>query len=179
MKKLSKKLMIVIGAGIAVVIVAVVVILLLCAPKKLSGEVLETSVENTVASVRLEGEETPEYITVMEEKTSVKVLSFERDGDLAYARLLIKAPDLYTAAKTLNESGETDPEALDASFSVLLQDAEMLETEVDLTFVLNEDGEWEPMITEEFFDAYYGGILRLRDEMYEEALKDKEGSDHD
>ncbi|MBQ2273630.1 MAG: hypothetical protein II337_09250 [Clostridia bacterium] len=178
MKKLSKKLMIGIGAGIAVVIVAVVVILLLCAPKKLSGEILEASVENTVASVQLQGEETPEYITLMEEKTSVKVLSFEQDGDLANARLLVKAPDLYTAAKTLNESGETDPEALDASFSALLQDAEMVETEVDLTFVLNEDGEWEPMITEEFFDAYYGGILRLRDELYEEALK-KEGSDHD
>ncbi|MBQ1217709.1 MAG: hypothetical protein IIX85_07095 [Clostridia bacterium] len=170
--------MIGIGAGIAVVAVAVVVILLLCAPKKLSGEILEASVENTVASVQLQGEETPEYITLMEEKTSVKVLSFEQDGDLANARLLVKAPDLYTAAKTLNESGETDPEVLDASFSALLQDAEMVETEVDLTFVLNEDGEWEPMITEEFFDAYYGGILRLRDELYEEALK-KEGSDHD
>lgn len=179
MKKLSKKMIIIIAvAAAAVAVITTVLVIILTAPKELSNEVLKSSIDDRIASVQLPCEEAPSYITVMEEMTGVTVLSFEREDDIATALVRIKAPDLYTATKSLEESGELDPETIDAALAELLRKADMVETELSMTFYLTDDGEWKPVITEEFLDAYYGGIIRLRDEAYNEAFKEKETTEN-
>lgn len=179
MKKLSRRTILIIASVIAVVAISIAVAVILTTPKKLNNEVLEASIDDCIASVQLPGEETPEYISVMEESVIVTVLSFEKEDDIATALLRIKAPDLYTAAKTLNDSGSFDPETIDSTLAELLRKADTVETELSMTFYLTDEGEWEPVLTEEFLDAYYGGVIRLRDEAYEDYFKDKETTEND
>jgi hypothetical protein len=90
------------------------------------------------------------------------------------------------AIQTMVENGkekvvgkDVTVDEIDRLLSEMLAKAEMLETELTLEFYLDEDGEWQPFLTEEFLDAYYGGAIRLRDEAYDQAFKDKEASEND
>ena len=65
--------------------------------------------------------------------------------------------------------GELTEEKIDAALMEALQDAPLVETEVELIYQ-KVNGVWEAAVTEEFVDAYTGGLLRLRDEYYNEIL---------
>ena len=109
-------------------------------------------------------EETPTYLAVMEENNSFEILSFKENGETADALLLVRAPDLYTVLTDVSARTELSEEEMFASLAQELQTAPVLETEVALQFQQIDD-EWQPILTTEFMDAYYGGILRLRAEM--------------
>ena len=117
-----------------------------------------------------EDEQAPAYVTMTEEKSSYEITSFVENGDLADALLLVRAPDLYSLLKEIEaREGLTDEEKM-AALEQELPNAGMLETEVAMQFQL-VNGQWQPILTSEFMDAYYGGILRLRAEIYESMME--------
>ena len=81
------------------------------------------------------------------------------------------SPDLYAVVKELEARPMTDPEAIDTALYQALADAPTRVTEVSLTFT-DIGGQWKPIITEEFRDAYYGGLMTLRTEFYDQAYEE-------
>ena len=78
---------------------------------------------------------------------------------------VVHASDLYTLAKELDETNEyATEEELRSAIVEAIGKAELVEREVALEFRATENG-YEPILTMEFFDAYYGGVLKLLDEM--------------
>lgn len=114
-------------------------------------------------------EEKPTYLEKVEELQSYKILSAEQDGDIINATVLVSAPDLYTIAKTLEVEGELTEEKINAALVEALKNATPVETEVKLIYQ-KINGVWEAVLTEEFADAYTGGLLRLREEYRNEVL---------
>lgn len=179
MKKLSKKMIIIIAVAVIAVAAVIAVIIIVTSPKKASKEILESSVNECIEFVNLPDEQVPNYIEVLEERARVTVKKFVSDGDTATATVTVTAPDLYTTVMELNSREDVTVDEIDSLLSEMLAKAEMLETELTLEFYRDEDGEWQPFLTEEFLDAYYGGAIRLRDEAYDNAFKDKETTGND
>jgi hypothetical protein len=186
----NKKIMIFIAAGVLVIIgIIIAVCLFLRQPGGSGSETEEITInedgiideqEKVVLDVRLDRditmmemaygtEEIPGYLEEVEELRSYEILEATQEEDVIYTTVLVKAPDLYTITKNLQIEGELTEEKIDAALMAALQDAVLVETEVELIYQ-KINGVWEAAMTEEFVDAYTGGLLRLRDEYYDEIL---------
>lgn len=142
--------------------------------EKLDSEdiyLLEEGVERefTILELAFGEEEKPDYLMEMEDKSKYEIVSMEQDGNFIAAIAKVSAPDIYTIAKNLKVEGELTEEKIDAALTEALKNAQLTETEVPLHFEY-VNGEWKMVMTKEFTDAYYGGILRLREEYYQNAL---------
>ncbi|MBE6699325.1 MAG: hypothetical protein E7584_03675 [Ruminococcaceae bacterium] len=105
-----------------------------------------------------------EVLSQTEERNGFEILSFSETETGGVARVRIYAPDLYTMAKELDEKNEyVTEEELKNAIVDAIDKAELVEREVILEFQATENG-YEPILTMEFFDAYYGGVLKLLDE---------------
>lgn len=122
--------------------------------------------------------EAPKYLLDLEARSSYETVSFEvsPEGDFVDAVVQVSSPDLYTAYKEAGELGPMSEAEINAFWEKLVADAAMMETQVNLQFVLI-DGVWQPQWTEEFMDAYYGGLMRLEREYYESMLEGGAGFD--
>ena len=68
------------------------------------------------------------------------------------------------------KSGEDwTEEQLDQAFTQAMTEAKLVELEGTL-ILYEEDGQTQVEVGEGFWDAYYGGIMRVRDEYYEELF---------
>lgn len=133
--------------------------------------VLDIRLDRDVAMIEMAygEEEKPTYLEKVEELQSYKILSAEQDGDIINATVLVSAPDLYTIAKNLEVEGELTEEKINAALVEALKTATPVETEVKLIYQ-KINGVWEAALTEEFADAYTGGLLRLCEEYRNEVL---------
>lgn len=115
-------------------------------------------------------EETPGYLEDVEELRTYEILDATREENVIYATVFVKAPDLYTIVKNLQIEGELTAEKINAALIEALQDAVLVEKEVELIYQ-EVNGVWKAILTEEFVDAYTGGLLRVRDEYYNDILR--------
>ena len=71
---------------------------------------------------------------------------------------------MYTVAKNIDENYtfETEEELKNAIIDSIGK-AQIVEQEITMEFIKTEAG-YEPVITMEFIDAYYGGVIKLLDE---------------
>lgn len=124
--------------------------------------------QNVMNDVMLEDGEPNEILVATESRCGFEVLSYTKTDTGALVTLLVYAPDLYAVAKEIDENYvfETEEELKNALIEAIGK-AQIVEQEVTIEFEKTEDG-YIPLLTEEFFDAYYGGVLTLLDEMMAE-----------
>ena len=123
-----------------------------------------------VLDVAMSGDEEPEGLLVESEaRSGFKVLSCTETDAGVIVTFLVHAPDLYTVAKDIDENYtfETEEELKSALIDAIGK-AQIVEQEVTIEFEKTDDG-YEPILSIEFIDAYYGGILKL----YNEKLTEK------
>lgn len=86
----------------------------------------------------------------------------------------VYAPDVYNLAKELDAQGSAvNPDAMQAVLVEAVQNAPIVKNEVQLLFVLTDNG-YKPILTGEFMDAYYGGVIRLLEEMVNQRINGTE-----
>ena len=151
--------------------------LLLCGCKKkdtpqdedvLDLETLQQIMDDTMAEAQKEADGTPEYLQEMDRRTTVEVLEFEEaEDDYVIAQVLVSAPDLYNVVKDLEDEKFTSEEEVDEALTEGVRDADLIETQLEIEFYLEEDV-WTPVLTEEFADACYGGLMTYRQEYYDQ-----------
>ena len=117
------------------------------------------------ASNIVEDEKIPEYIAYLEEKSTFEVISADNSNDTTInSKIKITAPDLYsTINKIKSEMDTIDENQFDKTILDELKKASVIVSEEDLQFKF-VDGKYQPILTDSFLDAYYGGIFRLREE---------------
>jgi len=158
-------------------ILLVCLCLLLCGCKKndtsqeedvLTLEMLQQIMDSTMAEAQADAEGTPDYLLEMDQRTTVEVTDFEEVEDgYAIAQVTITAPDLYSVVKDLEDDRFSSEEEVDEALTEGVENADLLETELEIEFRL-EDGVWTPVLTEEFADACYGGLMTYRQEYYDQ-----------
>lgn len=135
-------------------------------PKAASKEVLKESLNTSIGLAAIVDPATdPEYLTKTEELNSFEIISFTADGELADAVVKVSAPDLYSTVKKIEAMEDKSTAEKEAMLPAELAKAQITVTELEMQFELI-NGEWKPVITDEFLDAYYGGIGRLRSEYF-------------
>lgn len=166
----TKKLLVPVVIVLVLALVAVGVLAFRGAGERvqISEELLQQSLERQMRMTQTAEEGTPAYLLAMEELSVYTVTGYEMTADdTAVARVDVSAPDLYSVIKGLeNRSFASDAE-MDAALVEGIRAAAVRETELEITFCL-EDGMWVPVLTDAFVDAYYGGILTYQAEVYAE-----------
>ena len=150
-------------------------------PEDIVSEIedIETQVQGSLQDVlnaAMSGDaESNELLSETEYRNGFKVLSYSETETGVLVTLLVYSPDLYTVAKEIDENYvfETEEE-LEAAVIEAVGKAEIIEQEIEVEFIKAGDG-YEPVLTMEFFDAYFGGAFKLLDdalaEMNEEATE--------
>ena len=150
--------------------------MLLCGCKKedpvqedgLSLEFLQQIMDDTMAEAQAEAEGTPEYLLKMDARTTVEVTDFEEIQDgYAVAQVIVTAPDLYSVIMELQDEQFSSTGEMDKALTAGVEEAELIETQLEIEFYLEEES-WTPVLTEEFADACYGGLLTYRQEYYDQ-----------
>ena len=130
---------------------------------KVNKDILEESLNEVMNEAK--EEKGAEFLVLLEEKISCKLLSFEEieDGSVE-GKVQVKAPDFYSILKEFEQMPFTSEEDINALMMEKVEQADMVEKEVTLTFVYEEESGWKPLLTDTFVDAYYGGFLTYRSE---------------
>ena len=116
-------------------------------------------------------ESSPAFLKELDNRNGYEILTLSKSEEIYLATVCVYAPDVYAVARKLdNESGELTQEELAEQILNEIKSCELVEKEVQLLYRL-QDGQYVPVLTEEFVDAYYGGVLRL----YEDALEQLTG----
>ena len=140
---------------------------------------MEATLEETLDVVLYvpeeQAEEEPDFLKEIEKRNGYEVISYEAVENGYSAVLRVYAPDVYGVAKKVDAYAPiSDQEMLLQVLTEEMKEAQIVEREVELSFVETGDG-YEPILTDEFMDAYYGGIIRLYEEMLAEAINRAEG----
>ena len=170
MKKRKSLLIIII---LSAILIAATAILVGCSKE----EPIETQVYNALQDVLNEAMaddgEADALLTETESKNGYRIVSVNENDTGVVVTFVVYAPDLYTVAKEIDENNtyETEEE-LRAAVLEAVSRAEIVEQEVTIEFIKTDNG-YEPILTEEFFDAYYGGVLKLLDEAFNKKLEEE------
>ena len=175
-KPINKKKIAIISVSLAcVLLLAVGVVVLVTSLSRPTAHKVAMSALETVladASIQTSVKE-PEIVTVMDERHGYELISFaKKNKSEAVALLRVYAPDLYGCVKDLPEDWSSEEE-MGKEITRCVSEAAIVEKEVELVFVKNGD-DYQPVLTEEFVDAYYGGVLRLKQEYLLELVKGME-----
>ena len=132
-------------------------------------EQAKEALESVMDSAILADEEPDELLVATESRSGYEVLSYSETDTGVIVTFLVHAPDLYTVTKDIDENYtfEAEEELKNALIDAIGK-AEIVEQEVTIEFEKTDDG-YEPILSIEFIDAYYGGILKL----YNEKLTEK------
>ncbi|MGM9635370.1 MAG: hypothetical protein ACI3YE_04375 [Candidatus Avispirillum sp.] len=173
------KLFLLIGVVVAIAATGLIVFLILHNARMNKDDpkiVLQQSIDNSLAIPYelTQDENTPEYITTIERMSKYEILEINQSDGITIAKVKVSAPDLYSVA--LGMETEVDGMGEDeimASVNTALKDAPVLEIETELLFE-EIDGEYRPILTSEFLDAYYGGVLRLKEKVFADYMQEAE-----
>lgn len=168
--KMNKKTIIAMVAS-AILLISVTVILVSCDWFN-TEEPIDVQVEKAlqeVLNVAMSGDENSDgLLTETESRNGFEVLSCEKTDIGVSVTIKVYSPDLYTVAKEIDENYTFETkEELKVVLVEAINKAQIVEQVVTIEFEKTEDG-YRPLLTEEFFDAYYGGVLKLLSEMMAE-----------
>lgn len=130
--------------------------------------IAKTAIDKALNTVSTEIEDInsmPQYLSDMKEKCKYEVLSAREEDDMIIASISVSSPNLYDIVKNLDSSylDYPDTEDMDKILSEEIKNAKTITTELEVTLLKTADG-YEALLTDEFANAYYGGILQLRQE---------------
>ena len=186
----QKKQVIIIVALVAVVVLSLVLVLTLFNNEPTENDGLHPSsatsinkpsengssiviniqkVESTLDSVLVVLDEgttnEPTFLSIIDNKNDYEILAVEETESGIIAIIKVVSPDLYNIAKKLDSDGAVrTEEELFVAISNEVANADLIETQIEMEFILTEDG-LSPVITSTFLDALYGGVFRLYDDI--------------
>ena len=102
----------------------------------------------------------PEFVSMLEEKASFKLIDMKKSGDTYTLTYLVTAPDLKSQLKTYLEEHSKDAIDLAGMNQLLIElveKSELKDTEAEVA-IYKENGEYKVSYSDDFFDAMYGGI---------------------
>ena len=165
-KPISKKWRIILPIFlVCVIIVAITITLILFLrsmkpnPEKMAKEALDRALDLSLATDQIKE---PEILTIMEEKNGYEIISIDEKEEVV-AKIKVYAPDLYSLAQKMSEYRWDDEAQMEKEIIAQLEKEKIVEKEVQLVFIKGEK-EYQPILTSDFVDAYYGGALRLKEE---------------
>ena len=125
-------------------------------------QVLQAVLNDTIS----DDAETDELLKATDSKSGFELISYIETETGVLVTFLVHAPDLYTVIKEIDENFvfETEEELKNALIEAIGK-AQIVEREITVEFSL-VDGEYVPMLSYEFFDAYYGGVFQLLNESF-------------
>jgi len=175
---ISKKKMLLWGAIVALGALVIAVGVIACvlsgpeeSPKeqddsvRYAQKVLTPKISAAFTEVDNSDEELPAFLKVLDTTQTFKVHSVKTDdsGNME-VKLTVKAPDLAWVFEDLKTSTASTEEEMNAAIERSIAKAPRRSETVTVSFYNNE-GEWEPLITDSLFNAYYGGVLELWEEL--------------
>ncbi len=174
-KAKRKKILIFIALSVAVVLIAGMIALHFLLKNhngSVSLKTLQTSLEDAISPIQDPSEDVPDFLQEMEDRAGYEVISIdeEKDGSVR-ATVQVYAPDLYNTIRELDAQNFSDTSEMDKAVTAKIQEADILKKEVSIIFT-QEDGVWVPVLTDIFIDAYYGGLLTYRQELFEQMEED-------
>lgn len=124
----------------------------------------------TVSGTNIEGE--PELLAKIEQKNDFEINGLTKESSSYVAQVMVYSPDLYSIAKTLDlnnvwRSTEDVQKALESA----LDTAQPIQVQTSVIFDKTDKG-YEPVLTTDFLDAYYGGVIQLYQDMLNEATRE-------
>ena len=169
-----------IGAVSAIVIVAVVLMLLQFGSHN-SGQnelTLEQARQQLDAALSVadsaSGADAPAFLSEIDRLNGYDILELKKTEDTYLVTVRVYAPDVYTVAKTMDsENTEIPQEELAKEILIAITDSGLVEKQIQLVYEWRED-QYIPILTEDFVDAYYGGVLRLYKESIEQVMGETE-----
>lgn len=102
----------------------------------------------------------PEFVSMLEEKASFKLIDMKKSGDTYTLTYLVTAPDLKSQLNSYLEEHSKDAIDLAGMNQLLIElveKSELKDTEAEVA-IYKENGEYKVSYSDEFFDAMYGGI---------------------
>lgn len=155
---------IVIIASVCILITAVIIGLLYFNKPSIDATKAQEQLQEILETVKSQDSATPEFLQEAEKRSGFEALSCVENKDSATVTFQVYGPDLYSVIKELDENSTFDNDnEIDKAVAEAIKNAPIVETVVEITFVL-QDNEYVPVITTDFWDAYYGGIIRLLNE---------------
>ena len=137
---------------------------------------LEQTLEASLYVPAEPDEEEPDFLTEIENRNGYEVLSYETTEDGYRAVLRVYAPDVYGVGKKVDvEYAAADEAELLEVLAREIKSAELTVKQVELLFEKTEEG-YRPVLTAEFMDAYYGGVIRLYEDIIAGAMERAEES---
>ena len=174
MKNKSKLIKIAIATAVLVVAVSVLLICLLRRGNEQDNsqegevsarEAIQSAIQAKLDFAQGDDEAVQDKIFVqIESKNGFEVVSFTEEEAGGVATLRVYAPNLYEVARSIDEGNQySNDEELENAIIEAISNAEIVEKELTVEFKATDDG-YEPILTMEFVDAYYGGIFKLLNE---------------
>lgn len=165
---MTKKKIVLISVCIVVLITISIVLVFVLQTHDSSKAEAVKSLQQTLQmpSTLIEGEDTPLVIAYIEERSNYKFISFKKNKDgTATAKVRVTAPNLCEAVRIVEKNTDVFNETeVQQRLVEAMQQLPAVQKTVSLVFV-KEQGVYQPELTSEFLNAYYGGIIQLRDEM--------------
>ena len=133
---------------------------------------LQGSLQDVLNSAMSGDTEPNELLSETEYRNGFEVLSHSETETGVLVTFRVYSPDLYTVAKELDENYkfETEDELRVAVLNAIAE-AEIIEKEVTIEFAETDKG-YAPVLTMDFIDAYYGGVIRLFEESFVDVNKE-------
>ncbi len=174
---MKKQTYILLGVAALLLVIGIIVTVLFCAKSDQTTDGVIDTVEEaeailipviseTFAGSTLPGEELPAFLTKLESLQTFQVLSLEPEKEeVVVVTLSIGAPDLTQVIEAVDKQGQLSQDEMNSAIEEAIKKAPLRKEEVTVTFYKLEDA-WYPQITDTFFNACYGGVL----EIYEDLL---------
>lgn len=179
MKKNAK--LIWIGAICAVVLVIGILVLVLCMEQDSDPKITMTKDQalqqlNTAlaAADSSPDEGAPAFLEELDNRNGYEILNLTEQEQTYVVTVRVYAPDVYSVAHKLDaEEGDFTAEELADRILTEMKTCAIAEKEVQIEYHL-QDEQYVPVLTEEFVDAYYGGVLQLYEEAFEMLIGGEE-----
>ncbi len=166
----NKRMKMVFWLSVACLFTAVVLSCLYFGNKKKNDKLVmaEVAIANALSkdfSSINNSELTPEFFSSLLEKIDYEILGIEEKDGVTVAQITVKSIDLYSLAQKLDETyiNVSSTEEMDRVITEELRNTDILETEIEVVLLEGPDG-YSAILTEDFYNAYYGNITKLQQE---------------
>lgn len=114
--------------------------------------------------LRSADEDRAQYLIKLEQLAQISVIDYTEDDQTIIATVSVVAPNMYALAKDMENEAFVDATSMDENVCARLEACEDYVTNTcTLTFRYVEE-ELAVNLSEEFFDALYGGLMTYRNE---------------
>jgi len=170
-KGLSKKVKIMLSIVISTTVLVIGIVMFLLFGSSFFENVNQKTLDEALKSALMsDNVDVPEIVSALESQSGYEVLSFKENNSEIIAVVKVYAPDIYSLAQDLPKTKASEEE-MEKEIVKRLEKAKIVEKQMELTFIKGENS-YQPVLTSDFVDAYYGGVLTLKEEMLLKSVEE-------